>query len=242
MRLLDVLRPVLAAWRWPAPGAGRHPKARARLAALDLRVAPEARQQNVVAELAPPPDGESGRDLDTTTVRGRSGRDIRFDDAGRRWERVFEVPKDRRRIAQHEAVQRFAQWLREEGYDGWHSAADVLGFYRWWAQVASVEEMCPEQLWERLASAPGVVRERLRIASTTDPDMVRLRKRLERQPEGSKRRPTLYRIASEMEMELAARESATATRVRTSKTGSRSRQPARISAEPKPSRHERAAA
>lgn len=201
MRLLDVLRPAVAALR------RRHSVSR--LAALDLRP--------VVADLAPDACGHPKAPEETPPIRGRSGRDIRFDDAGRRWERVFEVPKDRRRIAPHEAVQRFAQWLREEGYDGWHSAADVLGFYRWWAQVAAVEEMCPEQLWERLASAPGVVRERLRIASTTDPDMVRLRKRLARQPEGSKQRPTLYRIASEMEMEMAAREAVAATRGRSGK-------------------------
>lgn len=222
MRLLQALRPavpearkqtILAALRWPipgaGPGAGRRPKATSRLAALDLRP--------VTAGLALPSDPASGDNADASPVRSRSGRTIRRDEDGRRWERVFDAPKDRRPLSPHEAVQRFAQWLRDEGYDGWLSAAEVLGFYRWWAEAAAIEEMCPEQLWERLASAPGVGRRRQRIVSTQDPSMVMLRQRLERQPEGSKDRPTIYRIYSDGEMEEAAREAAKATRGRSGK-------------------------
>lgn len=109
----------------------------------------------------------------------------------------------RRPVAPHEAVMRLLAWMRDHGFEGWHTAGDMLEFYEWFSDEESLETINHDLLLERLAAAPGAERARKRLLGVTEPALVRIRDRL------GVERPTLYRIASHEEMaEAAAAETA----------------------------------
>ena len=101
----------------------------------------------------------------------------------------------RRAVKAHEAVMGFTVWMREWGWVGWFPSGEVLEFYRWYSAEENLEEINAELLLERLASAPGVSRDRLRLRGTKVKRLVEIRKQL-----GGVDRATLYRIATAEEM------------------------------------------
>lgn len=114
-------------------------------------------------------------------------------DAAGNLRRVPREPGLRRLVNPHEAALRFAGWMRDHGFVGWHCCDDVVDLYRWFSAEEGLEEMRADLLFERFDAVPGVVRDRRRLAGATDPEMQRLRRRV-----GN--RGTLYRVASAEEM------------------------------------------
>lgn len=128
----------------------------------------------------------------------------------------------RRAIANDAAVARFCAWWRDWDFAGWHTAADVVSFYRWFAHDERLEEMHADLLLELLAAAPGVSRERRRLTATSDAQIKRIRRRL------GVDRVMLYRVDSHEE--LAERAAAAKVSARGKRQAPRKRPPATVSA------------
>lgn len=128
------------------------------------------------------------------------------------------VVLQRRVVPPHEAMPRFVDWLRDNDFSGWHTAADIGEFYRWFCHDEGIEEMPAAMMRERFAVLPGVDKARRRIAESTDKQLVHIRRWRAKGEE----KPVLYRIASHEE---AAEALATRRQQRASKHGSNKKSP-----------------
>lgn len=161
---------------------------------LDLVPEPEPEPEPVIAAAPVAPDLPDAPGAPGSYWRDALGRVRRVPSIG---------PGPRRAQNPHEAVLRFAAWLREGEFAGWHTAEDIVEFYQWHCEAEGLEELQHDLLRERFASAPGVTRERRRLASATAPELVRIRRRM-----GGADRAMLYRVASAEEMAEAAEKAA----------------------------------
>lgn len=107
--------------------------------------------------------------------------------------------RQRRLVAPHEAVNGFLSWMRDNDFSGWHTAADIEEFYRWYCEEEGVEEMPEAAMRERFAALPGVDKVRRRIQHSTEKQLVRIRRRIEADTSQVHEKPVLYRVASHEE-------------------------------------------
>ncbi len=110
-----------------------------------------------------------------------------------------------RRAAKPDAdIRAFLLWMRDHGFDGYHTSSDILEFYDWFCAEQGFQKMHPDMMRNLFGKLPGVVAERRRIASR---QFDALRAYLERcsSSRGVPVRPELYRISSHEEMEQAAK-------------------------------------
>jgi len=84
----------------------------------------------------------------------------------------------RRAINAHDAVMRFAAWMRQWEFTGWHEDKLIIETYRWFCDHEQVEAMDDDQLLSRFGASPGVVKDRRRLNGAVDPGLVMIRRRL----------------------------------------------------------------
>ena len=108
---------------------------------------------------------------------------------------IRKATRQRRVVAPREAVTGFLVWLRDYEFSGWHTAADIGEFYRWYCQEEGIEEMPEAAMRERFAVLPGVDKVRRRIEEATDKQLVHIRTWRAK----GEAKPVLYRIASHEE-------------------------------------------
>lgn len=84
----------------------------------------------------------------------------------------------RRAINAHDAVMRFAAWMRQWEFTGWHEDKLIIETYRWFCDHEKVEAMDDDQLLSRFGASPGVIKERRRLNGAVDPGLMMIRRRL----------------------------------------------------------------
>ena len=118
--------------------------------------------------------------------------------------RRAELPP-RRFIDERIAVNRFLVWMRahmpERHFVGWKDSDTLMEFYRWFCHEERYDEMPIDLFLELVGRDAGVEKERKRLGTTTDPDLVALRENLiKRGRLTPEMRPRLYRVFSDEEM------------------------------------------
>lgn len=77
--------------------------------------------------------------------------------------RCVPIVRERRAIKPREAVNRFAEWLRDWGYTGWMISDDLVGHYINFCADEALEEMSHDDVRALFAKLPGIVAGRKRI-------------------------------------------------------------------------------
>ncbi len=110
----------------------------------------------------------------------------------------------RRMLPPDEVAVRFATWLRDEGYTGWHLATDIPDALQQFCTQAALVRPATDMFLAAFAKAPGVEQHRMRLAGVTDVVLKALRRRAKSD------RPGLYRVLEDAELAALARPQAVA--------------------------------